>query len=547
MPTDNTLKPLHEELELLAHAVEGDTFHFVVAQWHHFSLIKQVENYLRQQFPERSALSLRVKDHNYDALTEQIYHLHKGFVFIEDFENLLDDPNLYVAFNQRRGKIAQLPLCVVCFLPPGNDHVKKCIQRLPDWWSVLTFFAELAAPEVAKADRQPAFQEPSRTSTLGGGEQQERLEEIQSLKKRLSNVEINPENAKLLDRLYSQLLELCQTAGLYQMGLDAANEWLKAALTLDYENTAPDAYSLILDRIGTFEEHLGNYARAARLMEKALEIDLKNFGNEHPNVAVRQSNLANVYRNLGQYEKARDLLEAALASAEKNFGQEHPNTAVRYSNLALVLQDLGDYEGAKKLLEKALASDEKNFGQEHPSTARSYSNLATVLQSLGDYEGAKKLLEAALASAEKNFGEEHPNTAVSYSNLAGVLQALGDYEGAKNLLQKALASDEKNFGQEHPTTARRYSNLALVLKDLGDYEGAKKLLEKALASDEKNFGKDHPNVARCQYNLATVMIETGQKAEAKPLLESARRIFIEKLGPQHPYVARVESWFSGLE
>ncbi len=101
MPTANTSNPLHEELELLAHAVEGDTFHFVVAQWRHFSLIQQAKDYLRQRFPERSALSLRVSGHTYDSLTEQIYRHGKGFVFVEDFENLLETPDLYVAFIER--------------------------------------------------------------------------------------------------------------------------------------------------------------------------------------------------------------------------------------------------------------------------------------------------------------------------------------------------------------------------------------------------------------------------------------------------------------
>ena len=100
----------------------------------------------------------------------------------------------------------------------------------------------------------------------------------------------------------------------------------------------------------------------------------------------------------GDYEGAKAYLEKALASDLTNFGEEHPNTAIRYSNLATVLQDLGDYEGAKGYAEKALASDLTNFGEEHPTTAVSYSNLALVLKDLGDYEGAKAYLEKALAS-----------------------------------------------------------------------------------------------------------------------------------------------------
>ena len=70
-----------------------------------------------------------------------------------------------------------------------------------------------------------------------------------------------------------------------------------------------------------------------------------------------------VYQDLGRYEAAADLLEKALASdTERNFGADHPSVAISQSNLALVYQDLGRYEAAADLLEKALASDTRNFG-----------------------------------------------------------------------------------------------------------------------------------------------------------------------------------------
>jgi tetratricopeptide (TPR) repeat protein len=216
-------------------------------------------------------------------------------------------------------------------------------------------------------------------------------------------------------------------------------------------------------------------------------------GAELERTSTLQNNLALVLQALGDYQGARELLEKALRLHERHFGEEHPNTAVSYSNLAMVLKDLGDYQGARELLEKALRSNERHFGEEHPTTALSYSNLAMVLKALGDYQGARELLEKAMRSYERHFGEEHPTTAGSYSNLATVLQALGDYQGARELLEKALRSNERHFGEEHPTTAVRYSNLATVLQDLGDYQGARDLFEKALRVFRYSLGKNHPN------------------------------------------------------
>ncbi|KAA3621834.1 MAG: hypothetical protein DWQ02_27030, partial [Bacteroidetes bacterium] len=118
--------------------------------------------------------------------------------------------------------------------------------------------------------------------------------------------------------------------------------------------------------------------------------------HEHEDFAVFVSNLAVVYRNLGEYEKARDLHQKVLELDIRNYGEDHPSTARSRSNLAVVYQNLGDYEGAHSLLEKALESDIRNYGEDHPSTAIRRSNLALVYQDLGDYEGARSLLEKVL-------------------------------------------------------------------------------------------------------------------------------------------------------
>ncbi len=138
----------------------------------------------------------------------------------------------------------------------------------------------------------------------------------------------------------------------------------------------PDSdYSNLMSRIGWILEDLGQYEKARDLLEAALASDLKNFGQEHPTVAVSQSNLANVYYSLGQYEKARDLLEAALTSDLKNFGQEHPDVAVSQNNLAFVLKDMGEEKAAIQLMQKAYALRLKLLGPEHPYTKGSAQTL----------------------------------------------------------------------------------------------------------------------------------------------------------------------------
>ncbi len=292
--------------------------------------------------------------------------------------------------------------------------------------------------------------------------------------------------------------------------------------------------SELLNNTASLLQENGKYKRAKIFLEIALASDEKNYGKDHPTVAVSKSNLALVYQALGDYSRARELLEEALASDEKNFRKDHPAVAVRQSNLALVYQDLGDYSRARELLEEVLESNEKNYGEVHPYVVQAKSNLALVYQDLGDYSRARELLEEALVSAEKNYGKDHPTVAVRQSNLALVYQALGDYSRARELLEEALVSAEKNYGKDHPTVATSKSNLALVYQALGDYSRARELLEEALASDEKNYGKDHPSVARCQNNLAHVYCDLVEYQKAIDLWEKSYKVCKNKLGEEHP-------------
>jgi tetratricopeptide (TPR) repeat protein len=93
-----------------------------------------------------------------------------------------------------------------------------------------------------------------------------------------------------------------------------------------------------------------------------------NFGENHSEVAIVQSNLALVYQDLGDYEKARDLLEKALKSDLKNFGELHPNVAIRKWNLGTVYIQLNDKRKAKELIGQAYDIFLKKLGREHPHT-----------------------------------------------------------------------------------------------------------------------------------------------------------------------------------
>ena len=86
---------------------------------------------------------------------------------------------------------------------------------------------------------------------------------------------------------------------------------------------------------------LGELAEARKCFERALKIDEKVYGPDHPAVARDANNLGGVL-HLGELAEARKCYERALKIGEKVYGLDHHVVATHVNNLGLVLKDLGE-------------------------------------------------------------------------------------------------------------------------------------------------------------------------------------------------------------
>src|SRR5215475_8298270 len=72
-------------------------------------------------------------------------------------------------------------------------------------------------------------------------------------------------------------------------------------------------------------------------MRRALEIDEKSFGPDHPNVADDLRDLGVIQRNANRAGEAETLLRRSLAIEEKNFRPQDPKLIPTLTELALLL------------------------------------------------------------------------------------------------------------------------------------------------------------------------------------------------------------------
>jgi len=71
------------------------------------------------------------------------------------------------------------------------------------------------------------------------------------------------------------------------------------------------------------QHELGEFSLALQSKQRAIDIGLKLFGEEHPSVAESYSELAIIQKAQGEDASARQSEQHALDIIQKLFGEEH--------------------------------------------------------------------------------------------------------------------------------------------------------------------------------------------------------------------------------
>jgi len=293
----------------------------------------------------------------------------------------------------------------------------------------------------------------------------------------------------------------------------------------------------LMNALGLYWNTRGQFRAAEPLMRRALSINERSFGPDHPDVARHLNNLAQLLKATNRLAEAEPLMRRALAIDERSFGPDHPDVARDLNNLAMLLGATNRLAEAEPLMRRALAIDERRFGPDDPKVAIRLNNLAQLLQDTNRLAEAEPLMRRALAIDERSFGPDHPDVAIDLNNLAQLLQDTNRLVEAEPLLRRALAINERSFGPDHTNVARNLNNLAQLLQAINRLAEAEPLMHRALAIDERTFGPDHTNVAIYLKNLALLLKATNRVAEAEPLFRRSIQIMIlfqRRTGHEHP-------------
>jgi len=286
---------------------------------------------------------------------------------------------------------------------------------------------------------------------------------------------------------------------------------LESALLIDIENLKTFSEkisethiletknSYLIKLLGDYFEHISDLKKAIYYNYESLKIRLKDFGENHPDVAISLNKIGILYWYERDYIKTQEYYEKALNIRLKVLDENHPSIATSYNNLGVLWTDKGNDLKALKYYQKALKIRINVFGEEHHRVATLYNNIGVLLSDQGKYDKALEFYEKALNIRTKVFGKEHSKVASIFENIGELWYKKKDFKEALKYYEKELSITIKIFGKNHKYTADSLCNLGIVWNDLDNYDKTLEYCEKSLRIRLKVFGEEHPSVTDLRF------------------------------------------------
>ncbi|MBS1949936.1 MAG: High-affnity carbon uptake protein Hat/HatR [Cytophagales bacterium] len=210
---------------------------------------------------------------------------------------------------------------------------------------------------------------------------------------------------------------------------------------------------------------VGRLSQAEENGLQALQIRQQVFGDESEEVAASLNDLGLVYGS-SNADKGLDYYEKAFSIYEKIYDQDHPKIAVANTNIGLMNLKLEMYGDASNHFEKALSIWRKTYPNGHPNEALVLANLGRTYLKMKKNEVALAYFDKALSIYQKNYGTKHPDIAETLNQLGSIKLSENNYAGALDDFQHALVANSISFQneslQKNPAVQNFYNGKVLL-------------------------------------------------------------------------------------
>jgi len=155
---------------------------------------------------------------------------------------------------------------------------------------------------------------------------------------------------------------------------------------------------------------MGDHVEALSCQQKAVLMSERVNGLGHPYTITEYTHLALYCFANTQVSTSLKLLYRARYLALMVCGENHPEVALIDSNIGLILHAVGEYDISLKFLEKALALNQRFHGAKTLKVAVSYHLVARTQSCMGDFRSALANEKETFTIYKTQLGDEHEKT-----------------------------------------------------------------------------------------------------------------------------------------
>ena len=183
-----------------------------------------------------------------------------------------------------------------------------------------------------------------------------------------------------------------------------------------------------------------NATATALASERAVQICLAEYGEEHESTIIALNNSGSFFMFAGEPQKALAAYERSLKILQKGLGKEHKALAKPYHGVAIAQSALGRYDEAIANFGAAIRCYELGGEKMQKDLMSCYAGFGDTLYKTGDFNGAYVKHAVAFRIYEEVFGADSVNLlrAKYYALMAGDLAGLGNKKEALQNYEKAL-------------------------------------------------------------------------------------------------------------
>ncbi|KAM3615340.1 uncharacterized protein V6R79_000642 [Siganus canaliculatus] len=167
---------------------------------------------------------------------------------------------------------------------------------------------------------------------------------------------------------------------------------------------------------------MGDHPEALSNQQKAVLMSERVLGIEHPNTIQEYMHLALYCFANGQLSTALKLLYRARYLMLVITGEDHPEMALLDSNIGLVLHGVMEYDLSLRFLENALTINTKYHGARSLKVALSHHLVARVYESKAEFRSALQHEKEGYTIYKNQMGEAHEKTKESSEYLKYLTQ-----------------------------------------------------------------------------------------------------------------------------